>query len=47
LLSLSAGALIYVGASHLLPDSEREKKKYNLVAFGLGILLVLGIILTE
>jgi zinc transporter ZupT len=37
LLSLSAGALIYVGATHLLPQAEKETKKYSLVSLGGGI----------
>jgi len=32
LLSLSAGALFYVGATHLLPQAERENKKFSLLA---------------
>ena len=44
LLALSAGALIYVGASHLLPTAEREPRRYNLLALGAGILVALGII---
>ena len=37
LLALSAGGLIYVGASHLLPEAERDRKKYNLLAFIGGV----------
>jgi zinc and cadmium transporter len=44
LLALSAGALIYVGASHLLPTAEREPRRYNLLALSAGILVALGII---
>ncbi len=29
LLAVSAGALVYVGATHLLPQAEREHKKYS------------------
>lgn len=47
LLSLSAGALVYVGATHLLPQAEREPRKYSLVALGAGILVALGIILSK
>jgi len=47
LLALSAGALIYVGASHLLPAAEREPRRYNLLALGAGILVALGIIATH
>lgn len=47
LLSLSAGALVYVGATHLLPQAEREQRKYSLVALGAGICVALGIILSK
>lgn len=47
LLSLSAGALVYVGATHLLPQAEKENKQYSLVALLGGILVALGIILTK
>ncbi|WP_153111259.1 ZIP family metal transporter [Propionivibrio limicola] len=39
LLALSAGALIYVGATHLLPRAEREKKELSLVALAGGVLV--------
>jgi ZIP family zinc transporter len=47
LLSLSAGALIYVGATHLLPQAEREYRKYSLVALGGGVLVAIVIVLSE
>jgi len=47
LLSLSAGALIYVGATHLLPQAEREHKRYSLVALGGGILVAAIIVLSK
>ncbi|MCC7259908.1 MAG: ZIP family metal transporter [Alphaproteobacteria bacterium] len=37
LMGISAGTLIYVGATHLLPEAEREPKKYSLIALGAGI----------
>ena len=39
LLSLSAGALVYVGATHLLPHVEERQGKYSLLALGIGILV--------
>jgi zinc transporter ZupT len=45
LLALSAGALIYVGATHLLPRAEREPRRFSLVALGAGVLVALGIVL--
>jgi zinc and cadmium transporter len=36
LLAISAGALVYVGATHLLPHAEREPAKYSLLALAGG-----------
>lgn len=47
LLSLSAGALVYVGATHLLPQAEKEQRKYSLCALGAGILVAVLIVLTK
>ncbi|MFB9150943.1 ZIP family metal transporter [Roseovarius ramblicola] len=46
LLALSAGALFYVGATHLLPMAERESKKHSLVALVAGVATAFGIILS-
>ena len=47
LLALSAGALIYVGATHLLPRAEREPRKFSLAALAAGVLVALGIVLSK
>ncbi|MBN1502160.1 ZIP family metal transporter [Candidatus Woesearchaeota archaeon] len=47
LLSLSAGALVYVGTTHLLPEAEKESKKFSIVALALGILVAVIIILSK
>ncbi len=47
LLALSAGALVYVGATHLLPKAEQEHKKYSFVALGGGILVAIIIVLSK
>lgn len=47
LLSFSAGALVYVGATHLLPQAEREHKKYSLLALSAGILVAFIILLSK
>jgi zinc transporter ZupT len=47
LLSLSAGALIYVGATHLLPRAEQENKKYSLVALAGGVLVAVIIVASK
>ncbi len=46
LLSLSAGALIYVGATHLLPQTGNDPGRRGLVAMGAGILLAVLIVLS-
>lgn len=47
LLALSAGALVYVGACHLLPEAEKERKRYSLLALGLGVLVAIMIVLAK
>ncbi len=47
LLALSAGALVYVGASHLLPAVEREYRRYSLIALLSGIAVAGVIALSE
>lgn len=47
LLSLSAGSLVYVGASHLLPQSEAEHKRFSLIALATGVLVALVIIFSK
>ena len=47
LLSLSAGALVYVGATHLLPQAEKEHRKYSLCALGAGIMVAVLIVLSK
>ena len=47
MLSLSAGALIYVGATHLLPQAEKEKGKYSPLALGGGVLVAVAIVLSK
>lgn len=47
LLALSAGALVYVGASHLLPAVERENKKYTLLSMASGILVAVVIVMSK
>jgi len=47
LLALSAGALIFVGATHLVPAVERENRRYTLISLGTGILVAVGIMLSK
>jgi ZIP family zinc transporter len=47
LLALSSGALLYVGATHLLPSVERENKKYTLLSLMVGILVAVIIVISK
>jgi len=47
LLAISAGTLVYVGASHLLPAVEKENRRYTLVSLGVGILMAVLIVITK
>ncbi|MCO6411217.1 MAG: ZIP family metal transporter [Thiogranum sp.] len=47
LLSLSAGALVYVGATHLLPRADQEHRKYSLVALAGGVLVAVIIVTSK
>jgi zinc transporter ZupT len=47
LLAFSAGALIYVGATHLLPHAEEKPSRFSLLALVAGALVALGIVLTK
>jgi zinc transporter ZupT len=47
LLALSAGTLIYVGATHLLPRAEREPRRFSLVALAAGIGVAVGIVFSK
>jgi len=47
LLGLSAGSLIYVGASHLLPRAESDNKRYSLCAVFGGVLVAIAVVVTK
>lgn len=47
LLAFSAGALVYVGATHLLPQAEKEHRRYSLLALGAGILVAVVIVASK
>jgi zinc transporter ZupT len=47
LLAISAGALVYVGASHLLPAVERENRKHSIFALAAGVLVAVFIVLAK
>ena len=47
LLAISAGAPVYVGASHLLPAVERENKRYTLISLAIGVLVAAIIVVSK
>ncbi len=47
LVGISAGAILYVGASHLLPAATEEGKTHSYLAFLGGVLLALFIVFTK
>jgi zinc and cadmium transporter len=47
LLALSAGALVYVGATHLLPAVESENKRHTLLALAAGVLVAVFIVMSK
>jgi zinc and cadmium transporter len=47
LLAISAGALVYVGASHLLPAVERENRKHSIFALTTGVLVAVIIVMSK
>jgi ZIP family zinc transporter/zinc and cadmium transporter len=47
LLSLSAGALVYVGATHLLPQAEKEHARFSFIALGAGIIVAIIIVFSK
>jgi zinc transporter ZupT len=47
LLGASAGVLIYVGTTHLLPQSEREPRRFTSAALLLGVATAVGIIVLK
>ena len=47
LLAFSAGALVYVGATHLLPEVQKEEKRFSLLAMAAGIIVAIIIVLSH
>ncbi|MBW2996575.1 ZIP family metal transporter [Candidatus Woesearchaeota archaeon] len=47
MLAFSAGALVYVGATHLLPEVEKGEKKFSLLALAAGIIVAIIIIIAH
>lgn len=46
-LGFVVGVLIYLSASHLLPEARGHEKKHSILAFIAGIILALFIVMTE
>jgi zinc transporter ZupT len=47
LLAVSSGALVYVGASHLLPEVEKENRRYSLITLAVGVLVAVTIVMSK
>jgi zinc transporter ZupT len=47
LLAIAAGALVYVGASHLLPAVEKENRRYSVLALAAGVLVAVIIVMSK
>jgi len=47
LLAVSAGALLYVGASHLLPQVEKENRRYSIISMAVGVLVAVFIVMSK
>ena len=47
LLAVSAGALVYVGASHLLPEVEKENRRYSIISMAVGVLVAVFIVMSK
>lgn len=46
-IGFSAGAVMYVGASHLLPEATERGKQHSLIAFAAGVLVATLIVITK
>jgi zinc transporter ZupT len=47
LLALAAGALVYVGATHLLPEVAEQNRRYTVLTLAAGVVIGLIIIATK
>ena len=47
LLALSAGALLYVGATHLLPQAEHERRRFSVLALAAGVGVAVLVVFAE
>jgi zinc and cadmium transporter len=47
LLAVSAGALVYVGASNLLPEVEKENRSYSIISMAVGVLVAVVIVMSK
>ncbi|MEK1888299.1 MAG: hypothetical protein AAAB35_12180 [Phyllobacterium sp.] len=44
--AFSADVLIYVGVTHLLPQADREPRKFHFIALVAGIMIAIAIVFT-
>ena len=43
----SDGALVCVGASHLLPEVEKENRRFSMIALAVGVLVAVAIVMSK
>ena len=44
-MSFTAGAILYVGASHLLPEVEHARNRYSVLAMAAGVVVAVVVVL--
>jgi hypothetical protein len=46
-LTVSVGDFENVGASHLLPEVEKENKRYSIISLAVGVLVAVFIVMSK
>ena len=46
-LTVSAGALVNVDASHLPPEVEKKNKRYSMISLAVGVLVAAFIVMSK
>jgi predicted CoA-binding protein len=43
----SPGAFVYVDAFHLLPEVEKENRRFSMIALAVGVLIAVAIVMSK
>ena len=43
----SEGVFVYVGAFHLLPEMEKENRRFSMIALAVGVLVAMTIVVSK